>query len=447
VGLGDRARLVLRKYSKGMLQRLGLAAAMVHEPELLILDEPMSGLDPFGRRDVRDLILEQNERGTTVMLSSHILPDVEALCDRVAIVLRGRLERTATVGELVEGGTPRVELRVAGTPVLEMPTGLAVVLERRTSGGDTVFTLHDTAPAGGHRVARRAARRGAFGDPGARHARGPVHGGRRGRRHPRHDRAEDGMTPALLIAHNTFREAVRDRVLAGIVVAGLVLIALTRVASPLAMGEDLRLTVDLSLSGITWLGMIVVLMVGSSLVAKEIDRRTIFNLLSRPLPRSLYLFGKWAGLSSALCTVAVVLAAALGGVLVAMGHGSYLPSVAQAAYLACLELMIVTAIAVLFSALSTPVLSALYTLGLFLAGQWCEDLRRFATAAPEGLNTLLETIANLLPNLPLFDMRTLAAGGQTTTPEHLGLATVYALVYSGCVLLLGAAAFESRDFK
>ncbi|MFM8559360.1 MAG: ABC transporter ATP-binding protein, partial [bacterium] len=145
VGLGDRARLVLRKYSKGMLQRLGLAAAMVHEPELLILDEPMSGLDPFGRRDVRDLILEQNERGTTVMLSSHILPDVEAVCDRVAIVLKGRLERIATVGELVEGGTPTIELRVAGTPVLELPAALDGVLERRTSAGDTVFTLHDPA--------------------------------------------------------------------------------------------------------------------------------------------------------------------------------------------------------------------------------------------------------------------------------------------------------------
>ena len=143
VGLGERPRLILRKYSKGMLQRLGLAAAMVHAPDLLILDEPMSGLDPFGRRDVRDLILEQKERGTTVMLSSHILPDVEALCDRVAIVLRGRVERLATVGELVAGGSPRVELRVAGTPVLESPARLAGRLERRTTGGDTVFTLTD----------------------------------------------------------------------------------------------------------------------------------------------------------------------------------------------------------------------------------------------------------------------------------------------------------------
>jgi ABC-2 type transport system ATP-binding protein len=143
VGLGERERLVLRKYSKGMLQRLGLAAAMVHAPDLLILDEPMSGLDPFGRRDVRDLILEQRDRGTTVMLSSHILPDVEALCDRVAIVLKGRIERIATVGELVQGGTPRIEVRVSGTPLLELPAELAAAMARRPSGGDTVFTLHE----------------------------------------------------------------------------------------------------------------------------------------------------------------------------------------------------------------------------------------------------------------------------------------------------------------
>lgn len=144
VGLGDRARMVLRKYSKGMLQRLGLAGAVVHSPKLLVLDEPMSGLDPFGRRDVRDLILEQRDRGVTVVLSSHILPDVEALCDRVAIVMRGRLERIATVGELVEGGQPRVELRIAGAPLLDWPPSLAGMIERRQSTGDTLFTLLDS---------------------------------------------------------------------------------------------------------------------------------------------------------------------------------------------------------------------------------------------------------------------------------------------------------------
>ena len=252
---------------------------------------------------------------------------------------------------------------------------------------------------------------------------------------------------ALLIAQNTFREAVRDRVLAGIVIGGLLLIALTRVASPLAMGEGLRLTVDLSLSAITALGMLVILTVGSSLVAKEIDRRTIFNLLSRPLPRPMYLLGKWTGLTGALFAVAGVLGLALALLLAALGHGSFTPAIAEAVYLSCLELAVITSIAVMFSALSTPVLSALYTLGLFLAGQWCEDLRTFAAHAPASLKAVLDTIANLLPNLPLFNMRTLAAGGEVTSVTHLGLATLYAALYCGCVLMLGAAAFESRDFK
>jgi ABC-2 type transport system ATP-binding protein len=143
VGLGAQPRLVLRKYSKGMLQRLGLAAALSHEPEILILDEPMSGLDPFGRRDVRDLILEQRERGTTVLFSSHILPDVEMLCDRVAIILKGRLTRMATVGELVGGSRQQVEIRCTGVPSLEIAPDLRGVLERRDRPYETAFVLDD----------------------------------------------------------------------------------------------------------------------------------------------------------------------------------------------------------------------------------------------------------------------------------------------------------------
>lgn len=255
------------------------------------------------------------------------------------------------------------------------------------------------------------------------------------------------VTHSALIARNTFREATRDRVLAGLVVAGLVLIGFTRIASPLAMGEGVRLTTDLGLSAISLLGLLAVLMVGTNLVAKEIERRTIFNLLSRPIGRPVYLIGKWAGLSAALWAVAAVLGTALWLLLCAMGQGAHGASIAQAVYLAGLELTIVTSVAVMFSALSTPVLSALYTLGLVLAGQWSDDLRAFAEKAPGSLHGLLTGAANLVPNLPLFNMRALAAAGETTTGAHLGLATVYALTYCACVLALGAAAFESRDFK
>jgi ABC-2 type transport system ATP-binding protein len=97
VGLGAERRLQLRKFSKGMIQRVGIAQALINDPEVVFLDEPMSGLDPLGRRDVRNLILELRDQGRTVLFSSHILSDAEALCSRVGMVAGGRL---AAVGRL-----------------------------------------------------------------------------------------------------------------------------------------------------------------------------------------------------------------------------------------------------------------------------------------------------------------------------------------------------------
>ncbi len=108
------ADVPLRKYSKGMVQRVGLCQAIMHEPELVILDEPMSGLDPLGRAMVRDLILEERRRGATVCFSSHILSDVQELSDRVAIIVRGRLRGVGSVHELIGDRVRHVVLRVAG---------------------------------------------------------------------------------------------------------------------------------------------------------------------------------------------------------------------------------------------------------------------------------------------------------------------------------------------
>jgi ABC-2 type transport system ATP-binding protein len=101
VGVGAERRMPLRKFSKGMLQRVGIAQALINDPELVILDEPMSGLDPLGRRDVRALILRLRDSGCTVFFSSHVLSDAEALCSRVAILAKGRLVASGRLTEML----------------------------------------------------------------------------------------------------------------------------------------------------------------------------------------------------------------------------------------------------------------------------------------------------------------------------------------------------------
>jgi ABC-2 type transport system ATP-binding protein len=134
VGLPDVAGLHLRKFSKGMLQRVGIAQAILHNPKVVFLDEPMSGLDPMGRREVRDLIQELKSEGKTVFFSTHILSDAEALCDRVAIIHHGELKGVGAVPELTGSMHGRAELIWRGTTVPASMRGLA---EQCCVSGDT----------------------------------------------------------------------------------------------------------------------------------------------------------------------------------------------------------------------------------------------------------------------------------------------------------------------
>ena len=137
VGLAAAGDTAIRKYSKGMMQRLGLAQALLHDPELVILDEPMSGLDPMGRMEVRAIISELKAAGKTVFFSTHIISDVEALCDRVILLDRGRKLAEGAVADLVGNEVRYIELVFSTPPGREVDTD-AVPCIRAEHAGDAL---------------------------------------------------------------------------------------------------------------------------------------------------------------------------------------------------------------------------------------------------------------------------------------------------------------------
>jgi ABC-2 type transport system ATP-binding protein len=140
VGVGAERRLQLRKFSKGMIQRVGIAQALLNDPEVVFLDEPMSGLDPLGRRDVRAIILELRDQGRTVFFSSHILSDAESLCSRVAIVAGGRLAASGRLSDMLAFEVRGWELVVADLPP-DLLARLGPAIRRATEISPGRYTL------------------------------------------------------------------------------------------------------------------------------------------------------------------------------------------------------------------------------------------------------------------------------------------------------------------
>jgi ABC-2 type transport system ATP-binding protein len=162
VGIGRERRFQLRKFSKGMVQRVGIAQALLNEPEVVFLDEPMSGLDPLGRRDVRNLILELRDQGRTVFFSSHILADAEALCSRVAIVAKGRLVASGRLSDMAHFEVRGWEVVAANL------SGAAIERLRPVHHRDAAVTRARPVRAG----TRGPWRHAGLGEPGTRNARG-----------------------------------------------------------------------------------------------------------------------------------------------------------------------------------------------------------------------------------------------------------------------------------
>lgn len=249
------------------------------------------------------------------------------------------------------------------------------------------------------------------------------------------------------VALNTFRETVRDRVFYLVGLFGLLLLGSSAVLSPLTVGAQTKVVADVGLASLALFGLLVVVFVGSGMVHKEIDKRTITVILARPVSRRAYVAGKYAGLSLTLLCMLV----AMGALFLAVALATRVPLHAgflAAAYLTALELLVVTAAVVLLSTAVSPVLSALFTLALFVIGHLSADLRDFgATLGSPALRWATQALYYLLPNLEVFNQRGAAVHGQPIAAAHLLLATVYGVCYAALFVLLAGVVFQRKELK
>jgi len=148
VGLDHARGLRIGEYSRGMTQRIGLAQALLHDPEIIFMDEPLSGLDPIGRHEMRELVLSLRERGKTIFFCSHILSDVESICERVAILHRGRLRRMGAISDLLESGAKAVEVKIRGGDATQLETWKARAIQCSERGGLLGLSFPGEAEAG-----------------------------------------------------------------------------------------------------------------------------------------------------------------------------------------------------------------------------------------------------------------------------------------------------------
>jgi|PlaIllAssembly_1097288.scaffolds.fasta_scaffold341754_2 ABC-type transport system involved in multi-copper enzyme maturation permease subunit len=246
---------------------------------------------------------------------------------------------------------------------------------------------------------------------------------------------------------NTFREAVRDRILYAIVFFAVIILLLSMIMDVITIGQRAKIIIDTGLASISIFGTLIAIFVGIGLVYKEIDKRTIYTIVSKPVARWQFLLGKYFGLVLTLL-VEVAAMSAIFFIIVINELGTVPPLLFLAVGLTFIELMIVCAVAILFSSFSTPILSGMYTLGVYLIGHLTRSLYQFSFRF-EGtfLQKLMLFLYYFFPNLDNFNIRSQAVHGLPVDTSYILFAVGYGIMYITVLLVVSSYIFSRRDFR
>jgi ABC-type transport system involved in multi-copper enzyme maturation permease subunit len=249
-----------------------------------------------------------------------------------------------------------------------------------------------------------------------------------------------------VIALNAFRESLRDKILYNLVLFAGLLIGLSVLLADLTITEHHKMIADMGLAAINLVGVIIAIFIGISLVNKEIERRTIYTIMARPISRTFFIMGKYFGLALTLfVNMAIMLAVFL--VTLWLYHVPIGLALFQAVQLIFVEILVVTAIALFFSTFSSSTLSAILTLGIYVIGHLTADLRNMAANSGSATaKAVVDLFYYLFPNLEMLNIKGQAVMGIGVTPQYLMIASLYGMVYAGVLLAGACAVFQRRDF-
>jgi Cu-processing system permease protein len=253
------------------------------------------------------------------------------------------------------------------------------------------------------------------------------------------------MTQILAIASNTFKEAVRSRIFYILLAFAFCLLLFSSVMGFLAVGTVHRVILDMGLSTVSYFSAMTAIFVGIGLIYQEIERKTIYNILSKPMSRSHFLVGRYVGLMAVLLVNLVAMILALAGVLLAFG--GFTPRIFEAAGYIYLELLIITAVALFFSSVTSPVVSALCTVAFYLIGHTSSALPELLAPSLTSpvARQLVMGVYHVLPDLNLLNINNLVAHDIPEAPGFTVRAVLYAVLMAAILLTAATLCFRRRD--
>jgi ABC-type transport system involved in multi-copper enzyme maturation permease subunit len=254
------------------------------------------------------------------------------------------------------------------------------------------------------------------------------------------------MNRVLVIGLNTFRENLREKLLYNLVIFALLIIGSSILLQRLSLGDTNRLFLDLGLASINIFGVLIAIFIGIGLVSKEIDKKTIYTIISKPVSRHEFLLGKYFGLSITLFVNTLIMLAGFLLVLLYMDVPIGL-LLFKAVFLIFLELMVITAVALLFSTFTTPTLSAIFTLAIYVIGHLTGDLKVLGAKLEGAGRMFLTSLYYIIPNLENFNIKGRVIHHIEISGAELTLVIAYGLLYTTLLILLAGVIFQRRDFR